>query len=267
MSSAGDGKDNYHTSSFFPFSNDVVKDDRLIKDFAIPSAIVSSLVLLPFDNEAFAAASDYGILTGRTASMAHPVTMLLLLATSLYSGYLGLQWRRLRGLSDEIKDLQMQMPSLSSGKKAVYPVQSLIDELNNEWVSITDEAKKEIIRKDLNILKDSVIIDSKIGELQSTRKQLQGENLKDKHFTSGSWLLGVGVTVSLLGAFNTFMRAGKLFPGPHLYAGMAITMMWALAAALVPAMQKGSESARIAHIGMTYITPYHFFIIITITNI
>jgi hypothetical protein len=29
------------------------------------------------------------------------------------------------------------------------------------------------------------------------------------------------------------MRAGKLFPGPHLYAGMAITGLWAAAAALV----------------------------------
>jgi len=29
------------------------------------------------------------------------------------------------------------------------------------------------------------------------------------------------------------MRAGKLFPGPHLFAGMAITGLWAIAAALV----------------------------------
>lgn len=33
--------------------------------------------------------------------------------------------------------------------------------------------------------------------------------------------------------------AGKLFPGPHLYAGAAITVLWALAAALVPYMQVG----------------------------
>lgn len=43
---------------------------------------------------------------------------------------------------------------------------------------------------------------------------------------------------------------GKLFPGPHLYAGAAITVLWALAAALVPAMQRGNEGARQAHIGL-----------------
>lgn len=43
---------------------------------------------------------------------------------------------------------------------------------------------------------------------------------------------------------------GKLFPGPHLYAGAAITVLWALAAALVPAMQKGNDSARSAHIAL-----------------
>jgi hypothetical protein len=64
-------------------------------------------------------------------------------------------------------------------------------------------------------------------------------NLREKHYLTGSVLLGVGVTVSILGAFNTFMRAEKLFPGPHLYAGMAVTILWAIAAALVPPMQKG----------------------------
>ena len=47
--------------------------------------------------------------------------------------------------------------------------------------------------------------------------------------------------------------AGKLFPGPHLYAGAAITVLWALAAALVPQMQKGNETARSAHIALNCI--------------
>ena len=44
------------------------------------------------------------------------------------------------------------------------------------------------------------------------------------------------------------MRAGKLFPGPHLYAGAAIVVLWGLAAAMVPAMAKGNDGARNAHI-------------------
>lgn len=47
--------------------------------------------------------------------------------------------------------------------------------------------------------------------------------------------------------------AGKLFPGPHLYAGALITVLWALAAALVPAMQKGNDTARSLHIGLNTI--------------
>ena len=44
------------------------------------------------------------------------------------------------------------------------------------------------------------------------------------------------------------MLAGKLFPGPHLYAGAAIVVLWALAASMVPYMQKGNDTARNAHI-------------------
>lgn len=53
--------------------------------------------------------------------------------------------------------------------------------------------------------------------------------------------------------FNTFFRAEKLFPGPHLYAGAAIVVIWALAAACVPWMEKGNETARTAHIGLNVI--------------
>lgn len=44
------------------------------------------------------------------------------------------------------------------------------------------------------------------------------------------------------------ISAGKLFPGPHLYAGAAIVVLWALAASLVPYMQKGNDTARSVHI-------------------
>ena len=51
------------------------------------------------------------------------------------------------------------------------------------------------------------------------------------------------------GPLNTYARAGKLFPGPHLYAGAGLVCLWALAAACVPAMQKGNDTARSIHIG------------------
>ena len=123
------------------------------------------------------------------------------------------------------------------------------------------------------------------------RKSLIGKKLNEQHTNWGSLLLGLGVTISVSGGYNTFLRtggsvwvqgaccclwrpragllalphlnpawhnpaaaaAGKLFPGPHLYAGAAITVLWALAAALVPQMQKGNETARSAHIALNCI--------------
>jgi hypothetical protein len=82
------------------------------------------------------------------------------------------------------------------------------------------------------------------------RKALIKSKPKDKHTMMGSIILGGGVTTSILGAFNTYSRTGKLFPGPHLFAGAAITAGWAIAASLVPAMEKGNENARIAHISI-----------------
>ena len=51
------------------------------------------------------------------------------------------------------------------------------------------------------------------------------------------------------GPLNTFARAGKLFPGPHLYAGAGVVVLWALAASCVPFMVKGNDTARTVHIG------------------
>jgi len=233
---------------------------EIVSSSPVESALLGvalSSLFLPMQ-DALAGGSEYGILAGRTASMLHPVTMLMLFLTSIYSGYLGLQWRRLRGLSDEIKTLQQQAPRLaSSNGLAKFPLSETMSEINAQiaQVASTDEGRLAVLRNDLALLRSasSMELESKISELSKTRKDLQGANLKDKHATSGSYLLGVGVLVSLLGAFNTYMRAGKLFPGPHLYAGMGCTALWAIAAALVPAMQKGNETARVAHIGLNVI--------------
>lgn len=75
-------------------------------------------------------------------------------------------------------------------------------------------------------------------------------NYKDKHWNVGSVLLAGGVGLAVEGCVNTFMRTERLFPGPHLYAGATIVALWAAAAALVPAMQKGDDNARNAHIAL-----------------
>lgn len=54
------------------------------------------------------------------------------------------------------------------------------------------------------------------------RKQLLKGSFRDRHFNAGSILLGFGVLESVGGGINTWMRTGKLFPGPHLFAGAGI---------------------------------------------
>lgn len=218
---------------------------------------ILAALMLPCES-VVADAGSYGILAGRTASMLHPVSNMALFATSLYSAYLGFQWRRLRDIGEELKSLTSQLPSISSGKlksPLAATLATLSQDLQVLKVDPSPESlsKIEIINKDISIVTAAAEIDSKIAELSATRKDLLSMNLRDKHFASGSVLLGVGVSVSILGAFNTYMRAGKLFPGPHLYAGMAITILWAVAAALVPAMQKGNEAARSAHIALNVV--------------
>merc|ERR1711972_1099321 len=59
--------------------------------------------------------------------------------------------------------------------------------------------------------------------------------------------------MGVYGVCNTYFRADKLFPGPHLFAGAAICVGWALAAACVPFMEKGNETARNLHIALNVV--------------
>lgn len=93
----------------------------------------------------------------------------------------------------------------------------------------------------------SPALESQIAGLEATRKDLVKGNYRDTHHNWGSLLLALGVLIAIEGPVNTYLRTGKLFPGPHLYAGAGIVVLWAAAAALVPAMQKGDDNARTLH--------------------
>ena len=208
-------------------NNFVGKDTSSV--LTLPSLFAFGALLFPCDS-AFADANSIGILAVRTASMVHPITNLALFAISLYTAYLGFQWRRLRDIGNELRVLNSQLPNISSGKLSSpisATLSSLLLELEALKVDPINVNKIEVVTSDISIINKAAELDSKITELTSIRKDLISLNLRDKHYSTGSTLLGLGVATSFLGAFNTFIREGEIFPDSHLFAGMSITALWA----------------------------------------
>lgn len=200
------------------------------------AAAVAALLLLPAD-AALAVGGELGILEGRSFALLHPLIMGGLFAYTLWAGYLGWQWRRVRTVQDEINALKKQLkPAAAAATPAA--------------VGAGADSSSTTTPPPAAASKSPSPAEVRIEELTEERKALLKGSFRDRHFNAGSLLLGLGVLESVGGALNTWFRTGKLFPGPHLFAGAAITVLWAAAAALVPAMQKGDETARSLHIAL-----------------
>jgi nitrate reductase gamma subunit len=82
------------------------------------------------------------------------------------------------------------------------------------------------------------------------RKQLVKGQFARRHHLLGSLLLALMVLGTVGGMAVTYLNNGKLFVGPHLLVGLAMTSLIAVAAALSPLMQQGNLLARKAHVGL-----------------
>jgi hypothetical protein len=230
-------------------SSDLVRSFQVVTTAATTAFLTNAA-------PAMAAGPDWGIFEGRTGSLLHPVMMGSLLLYTLYTAFLGFQWRRQRTLGGDIKELQAQLPSGISSKADI------------------EKAMKEE-GADMMKLKTAMPIAEQVAELQNERKELAAAAPRDQHFSQGALLAFLGTAFAIevclkttsrifllstlyspcicfpfmQGPLNTYARAGKLFPGPHLYAGAGLVVVWALAVATIPAMQKGSDTARSIHIG------------------
>lgn len=80
------------------------------------------------------------------------------------------------------------------------------------------------------------------------RKELVKGKFNVKHYQIGSVLMALMVVGSIGGMAVTYINNGKLFVGPHLLAGLAMTGLIAVSAGLSPYMQKGSDWTRYSHI-------------------
>jgi len=59
--------------------------------------------------DALAAGGEFGIFEGRTFALIHPIVLGGLFFYTLYAGYLGWQWRRVRTIQNDINELKKQL--------------------------------------------------------------------------------------------------------------------------------------------------------------
>ncbi|HEY9887144.1 MAG TPA: DUF4079 domain-containing protein [Candidatus Obscuribacterales bacterium] len=85
------------------------------------------------------------------------------------------------------------------------------------------------------------------------KKELIKGKFNLRHHQIGSALLAFMVLGTIGGMAVTYINNGKLFFGPHLLVGLAMTGLIAIAAALVPFMQKGNDLARTVHITLNVV--------------
>lgn len=90
-------------------------------------------------------------------------------------------------------------------------------------------------------------------EDKEVRKELIKKDFRNRHYQIGSILLAFMVVGTIGGMAVTYINNGKLFVGPHLLVGLAMTGLIAISASLVPFMQKGNEVARVSHIALNIV--------------
>jgi len=83
-----------------------------------------------------------------------------------------------------------------------------------------------------------------------TRKTLIKGQYARRHFQVGGLMLALMVLGTFGGMAVTYLNNGKLFVGPHLLVGIAMSSMLVTAAALSPLMQQGNLIARKIHVGL-----------------
>jgi len=203
----------------------------LAKNAAATAAFLALLSGIPEVSNA--AGPDWGIFEGKTGSLLHPITMGSLFFLQISTALKGIKWRRQREIGDEISTLKKQMPKLPEGASSL-----------NDAIAMGKEAGS-----DVSVYQGALAIESQIANLTAERKELASQNNRESHYQQGALVAAIGTAFAIEGPLNTYARAGKLFPGPHLYAGAGLVVCWAIAAGCVPFMQKGSDTARSLHIG------------------
>jgi hypothetical protein len=158
------------------------RNPTLILDQARKATTAVVSVWLVSAQVALADSPDWGVFEGRIGSLLHPVAMSSLLLLSMYTAYLGFQWRRQRTLGDEISTLKKSIPALD-GAGSVSVALAAAKEANDLYK--------------INALTAALEIESKVSMLVAERKSLAEAGLRDKHFQQGALLAFIGTCFAI----------------------------------------------------------------------
>ena len=125
-----------------------------------------------------AAGPDWGVFEGRTLSLVHPAMMASLLIYSLYTAFLGFQWRRQRTLGDEISALKKSLPV-------------------SDVPAALAAAKEAGDAAELSKLESAMSTVKEIEALTQERKDLAAAGPRDKHYAQGALLAFLGTAMAI----------------------------------------------------------------------
>ena len=130
---------------------------------------------------------DWGLFEGRIGSLLHPIAMGSMFLFSLYTAFLGFQWRRQRTLGDEISALKKSIPNLD-GADSVSVALARAKETNDLYK--------------INSLTVALEIEAQVNSLLAERKSLAEAGPRDKHFQQGALLAFIGTVFAIEVSWN-----------------------------------------------------------------
>jgi hypothetical protein len=83
--------------------------------------------------------AEYGLLEGKAVALIHPVGMGLLYAATLYTGYLGLQWRKVRDVGDSLKPLQEEQKALQAKLESLKAQEQSTASVDSQLSEVDDD--------------------------------------------------------------------------------------------------------------------------------
>ena len=167
-------------------------------------AVTSALAVWGATSQvALADSPDWGIFEGRTGSLLHPIAMGSMFLYSLYTAYLGFQWRRQRTLGDEISSLKKSIPNLD-GAESVTAALAKAKESNDLYK--------------INSLTAALEIEAQVNALIAERKTLAEAGPRDKHFQQGALLAFIGTVFAIeVSWMDRFIFANQSRPNDALF--------------------------------------------------